>query len=646
MSQTDDGDDEFRGSARFQGGARFGESPAGSDADADDAATPSATGDPSGSTGYTPSSGTTGYTPSYRTTDYTPPAYGTSGYQPPNYNTPANPYVGLTDPSSTASDAVTVDPPSTSAPWVAAGSTGVDPSTVTSGPAEDTRVVLGRIEPKRIEVTRVAPPAGGTPARPATPAATEPVVVRMPPRTERIHPSVHRRNQRRTRRYIAVASAVGVIGIALLIVFRLVGGPTGIFDSRPNIEGDAEPFDTRWQVTADALLPGAGEFLPMNTGDWFEYRAPYLIPGDGAWAALVDDATVSLPDGADVTAADVVAFDPETGDLLWDAPLPGGLCSERLTDAQELVCLGRADGDGWAMTIFSMADGAIVATHPVDIDRPWNVHLSAAGLLVFTEAHIDRFTTLSLLSVTDGTLTWSRDLAHLPDTEDLFREDDSAARTRVVPNLPIWRDVGANTLLWASSVTLHIDPVTGALTPHRCHELAVVADTFACDSGLGTTRFAADGTQLWHSEEVGLEGTAFLPAPALVNTGTPGMLRATDWDRGGVGDPLLEYPLPQSTNLSGTAQFPFFNTETELVSLSEDGGSTRWIAEIRNMNSITDVVVVDDVAIVTGFISIGLDLDTGEVVWSRNTNGDIRLVDGRPVSFSYNGFALLELPEG
>ncbi|WP_154795076.1 PQQ-binding-like beta-propeller repeat protein [Occultella kanbiaonis] len=642
--QTDDGDDEFRGSARFQGGARFGEAPAGTDAD--DPATASEDDEAPGSTGYTPSYGTTGYTPSYGTTDYSPPAYGTSGYQPPNYNAPANPYVGLGDPSETATDPVTVDPPSTVQPWAAAGSTGIDPSTVTTGPAEDTRVALGRIEPKRIEVTRVAPPAAGAPTRPVTPAATEPVVVRMPPRTDRVHPVVRRRNQRRTRRFIAVASAVGVIGIALLIVFRLAGGPSGAFDSRPDIEGDADPFDTRWEVTADTLLPGASEFLPVNSADWFEYRAPYLIPGDDAWAAIVNDATISVADDADVVAADVVAFDPETGALLWDAPLPGGLCAERLTDAQGLVCLGRTDDDGWAITLFSMDDGAIIATHPVaDIGQPWNVHLSSAGLLVITEGSPGEFTTLNLLSVADGTLTWSHDLADLPDTEDLFREDDSTGRIRVVPYLPIWRDVGANTLLWASSVTLHIDPLTGELTPRQCYELAVVEDTFACDSIDGTTRFAADGTELWHSEQIRLEGSAFLPAPALVNTGTPGVVRATDWDRGGVGDPLLEYSLPQSTNLSGTAQYPFFNTESELVLLSEDGGSTRWITQIRNMNSITDVVVVEDVAIVTGYISFGLDLGTGEMLWSRDTNGDIHLVDGRPVSFSYSGFALLELPE-
>lgn len=397
----------------------------------------------------------------------------------------------------------------------------------------------------------------------------------------------------------------------------------------------AEDFEVIWEMEVPELNPDGGytSLVPVDSPDRYTSAGTEVITTEETWVVMAEQGT----------ARALLGLDPQDGAVRWRQDLDRSHCSARTGADGTVVCLSQDSpgGSAWTGHVLEAASGAEVTSWEAPISGAWGVRLTEAGLLVLAESDARTYDRLTLLDVTDGTEAWAVDLLDIDDAESLFyeREIDGVAHTVITSRQ--WQGEGEHATLSASTTALFIDTGTGEVAARFCYPILLTEDSLGCDSYGEMVMYRLDGTERWSSARVDLARPSYRGEHVLVNI-TGESLHHTDWDSGYVGASVQR--VERGSIATGTQADPFLMSDRDLLSLAPDGSQVRWSEEIRGMNSITTVLVTDEVAIVNAFSAMGLDLATGEQLWTRYSRGDLQLAGDALIATSSGSVALLEIP--
>lgn len=452
----------------------------------------------------------------------------------------------------------------------------------------------------------------------------------MPPGEER---------PRTGRKILGVLTAAVVAPIVLVIVLSVAlsqddppsaGSPTR---SNPVPTASHPNLDEIWEVAARDHLDeaeGIPSFGLIDSLDPYASPRPNIVIAPGTWVAALDNQTDRM----------LIAIDPQDGSVRWSAELDGVQCATELDAQGNLVCLS-GESEDWSVLVLDPVTGEQLASTPTTLTSPWGVHLTDAGLLAMAESTPRTHDRLTLIDVADGTEVWAEDLLALDDAEYLFTERTRDQSPHTVLGRASWDALSDRTLLRASIVALYIDLGSGPDRLEICYPSTLSTAGLACAQYPGTTMFDDDGGQLWNSAAVELARTSYWGEEVLGNNDEV-HLWETDWSTGIVGERLADSDEPAL--MSGSEEYPFFISGEQVFRLDAEQRSVLWQADVADLDEITTVLLVDDIAVVTGLLSHGLDLETGDERWVRSGAGMLDIVDGELTDVGFTRLRVYEMP--
>lgn len=403
----------------------------------------------------------------------------------------------------------------------------------------------------------------------------------------------------------------------------------------PDVSNRDHPeFDAVWHTEIQNLdpdVPGSPTLTAIDSADRGGNRREMITTGS-AWVLVAEQDEVRA----------LIALDPTDGSQVWRKDLPEVLCSHRTGPQDTLFCLAAdtAGGQDWTGYIFDAATGAELESWQAPITGAWAVSLTDAGLAVLAESQPHTYDHLSLLDSQDGTEIWSADLSVIDD-EFLFRTHDiDDVEQTYLPSIG-WSGAGERIMLSSGTTLILIEGGSGEFLVQDCYPTVNTGETLGCSTFRESTMYDASGEHLWTSDRVELARPSYRGEHVLVNVADQSV-HHTDWDSGYIGAAVQS--VGYSPIAAGSGAHPFLIDEHDLLSLAPDGSQVHWTQRVRGMNSITDVWVVNDVAIVAGDSALALDLATGEELWQRSYTGNMYLVDFDPVVIGYREVSLLQVP--
>ena len=492
--------------------------------------------------------------------------------------------------------------------------------------------------PIRTGTAGATTPATGT-AGPTPPAG---------PRDDGSVPFVLRptREERRAKRKERSRSRTGALLTAVVLALALGAGlissylgsstsaPRSFVPGAPDLDDDADAdLPVRWELHPEDLVDAGSGYPQFGAISDPHTPGPHNPP-----VAVTPEAWVAAVQTDDRRW--ITGVDPSGGIPLWERELSQGMCAPGTTEDGALVCVGRQDGD-WHGYLLEASTGAELDSWEIPVTGVWGVHLSTEGLLVLSESAPRVHDRLALLDVPGGAEQWSVDLLDDDDNEWLFHEREIDGTTRTLPWNPRWRDLGPNVAMLGVTEHLLIDPAEGTVRTIACAAAVVVGDALGCSNYNETVFYDAHGQEVWTSPRVQLADPAYTEAEVPINVRDE-TLWAMDWASGTVGAELASVPgAPRAT---GTPEHPFLVGETEVLSLDAEQNRIRWSAPMSGIDSLTSVKVVDDVAVVTGWSVVGLDLESGEELWHRSRPGTLHVLDEHLVAADMFHLQALDLP--
>ncbi|MGC0143310.1 PQQ-binding-like beta-propeller repeat protein [Pseudactinotalea sp. Z1732] len=397
----------------------------------------------------------------------------------------------------------------------------------------------------------------------------------------------------------------------------------------------AADFEVIWETEVPELDPDGGysSLVPVDSPDRYTSAGTEIVTTEDTWVVMVEQDTSRA----------LLGLDPRDGSVRWRQDLDRSHCSARTGPDGTVVCLSQEapGGSAWTGHVLDAASGDELTSWQAPLTGAWGVHLTDAGLLVLAESDARTYDRLTLLDVTDGTEAWAVDLLDIDDAESMFYEREVDDVEHTIMSTRQWQDEGEHATLSASTTALFVDTGTGDVTPRHCYPILLTEDALGCDSYRHMVLYHLDGTERWSSARVDLAQPAYRGEHVLVNIAGES-LHHTDWDSGYVGASVQR--VERGSIATGTQADPFLMSDHELLSLAPDGSQVRWSEEIHGMNSITTVLVTDEVAIVNAFSAMGLDLTAGERLWTRYGRGNLQLAGDALIATNSSSVALLEIP--
>ncbi len=414
-------------------------------------------------------------------------------------------------------------------------------------------------------------------------------------------------------------------------------GPTG--PSGPPAPQE-EALDPHWELRARELLTVGQDtyavFVPLNSRERFDFQVSSMLTTQDVWVVAVT--------AADEPQRRLVALDAATGDELWSIDAEAQ-CATTLSSEETLWCVEPDDGElrGFELDVSS---GEELSSWSAAIESTWSVYLTESGLVV--NAGDDKtFTDLILLDLADGSSLWEIDVTGLENSDYILRETESEDGTRYTAVArPTWNLMDENLILRTGIAVTFIDVEGGSVSEQMCYPSVVTSEFVGCSSSMRSDNglYESDGSELWvsHTDNFELAYTGYRGQEVAINIAGE-QVRPTDWETGEIGDPILD--VGAYAIATGTSDYPFVVEEEEGVHLlSADQSEARWSLELQEPSSITTVLIVDDIAVINSVPTLGVDLDTGEVLWQHDAFMTLDVINEGLVSVSATTIASLKTP--
>ncbi|WP_235019908.1 PQQ-binding-like beta-propeller repeat protein [Ruania rhizosphaerae] len=462
---------------------------------------------------------------------------------------------------------------------------------------------------------------------------------------DHVHEEGKSKARRHHRALLTVGAAVGVFLVIALVLARILmaGASDSASEDRP---GSTTPpqLDTAWVITPSeaAGTDAVGEFI-LGTDNAF--TGPPFITTDEAWVALAG------PEDAR-RASVVLGIDPQTGTTMWQHDLPSGLCGAEAVNGA-VGCVYRSD-DGWAVLVIDAATGEITGEGPATaIASVRTVSFSETGLLIVGEG---RRIALTMVGP-DGSLIWQEKFADIAGSErlfDTFLQEQMNGEDNAEPAMerPRWRALtGPHVLLWSTPGAAVINTETGDVLAHECRRATASEDHYYCATDDGIVRHELDGSPSWTLPHLDLVSPPDTTPARPVAVDAQNKVVAVDWDSPQAQGPVIalelradDFRLPPLAG--GTPEHYTVQGENTLVALETTSDTIRWQLDISPYSG-SDVLAVGDLLVIDSSPMLGVDANTGEVLWERTTFIGLYLhviEDETLATLGFDELARFELP--
>lgn len=372
----------------------------------------------------------------------------------------------------------------------------------------------GQPPTQRPQPTSQQPPAGRPPTQPTPqqpPTGQPPAPYPYPPTYGQYSgyspPPYIQPRRRNPLRYVPAVISIGIISAILLGAYaigRIAGEPRPVDPSpsasavpsawptesesqRTDLEhadiGDLVETKDVWVTLAGDLRPDEAEVEYETSYDGF-MDSNVVIDGGDTWGV------VTRPKGT--ADSRLHGIDPTTGEVRWEADLPGAYCAEDLLDGH-FVCAEVLEADGdlgtrWRVSRIVPADGTVA--HSAELDAWLAAILVADGRVVVVEQRMPAPHAVVTGLNADLEEVWQHDLRLEAAHELMFSENRLVVRDEEVPDplallRPRHRTVADGlTALWIGGATAFLDAANGELVAMpACSRLVDDGERIWCNDG-------------------------------------------------------------------------------------------------------------------------------------------------------------------
>lgn len=389
-----------------------------------------------------------------------------------------------------------------------------------------------------------------------------------------------------------------------------------------------------WITLAGDLRPDSGEVEYEIHYDGF-MDSNVVIDGGGTWGVI------TRPAGT--MESRLHGLDPATGEVRWEADLPGAYCAEDLLDGHfacaEVLAQEGDLGIRWRVSLIVPADGTVA--QQTEIDAWLAAILVADGRVVLVEQRMPAPHAVVTGLNAGLEVAWQHDLTAEPAHDLMFSENRLVVRDEEVPDplallRPRHRTVADGlTALWIGGATAFLDVANGELVAMpACSRLVDDGERIWCndgdiavayDYGFNRLHETDPGVRLAFPNRDPREGDV-TPAVFLAEWGElMNIDPATGEDRGPVvgmehGDAFGMEITPHVFHSGG---FTVVTDNSSRLGFDPATGEVLW--HWRGSLSAHEVLTIDGVLVLNSSDVSGVDPETGADVFQTNPSPGFKL---------------------